>query len=70
MTELKIRPLQRRFKVGMQLIDDPMPTGDLDTVVRILAASHPDITTARMEGPKIEGDYQVWTFAESIGTKG
>ena len=70
MPKLKATPLQRKFKVGLQLLPDPMPGADLETVIRILSASNPEITTATMKGPVIENDAQVWTFSDSIGTKG
>ncbi len=70
MAKLKATTLQRKFKVGLQLLPDPMPDADLETVIRILSASNPEITTATMKGPVIENDAQVWSFSDSIGTKG
>jgi PRTRC genetic system protein C len=70
MPKLKTTVLPRKFKVGLQLLPDPMPSADLETVIRILSASNPEITTATMKGPVFEDDAQVWSFSDSIGTKG
>ncbi len=70
MPKLKTTVLPRKFKVGLQLLPDPMPGADLETVIRILSTAHPEITTATMKGPAIEADAQVWSFSDSIGTKG
>lgn len=70
MAKLKTTVLPRKFKIGLQLLPDPMPGADLDTVIRILSTSNPEITTATMKGPEIEGDAQVWSFSDSIGLKG
>ena len=70
MAKLKATALQRKFRVGVQLLPDPMPDADLETVIRILRESKPEITTATMEGPVIENGPQVWSFTDAIGTKG
>lgn len=70
MTKLKTTVLPRKFKVGLQLLPDPLPGADLETVISILSKSKPEITTATMKGPAIEGDAQVYSFTDSIGLKG
>lgn len=70
MTKLKATILQRKFRIGVQLLPDPVPGADLETIIRVLSKSHPQITTATMMGPVIEQDAQVWSFTGSIGTKG
>ena len=70
MPKLKTTVLPRKFKVGLQLLPDPMPGADLETVIRILSVANPEVTTATMKGPALEDDAQVWSFSDSIGTKG
>lgn len=70
MENLTITPILRKFKVGMQLLDDPCPGADVQTVIRVLAVAHPEVTTAAMSGPVIEGEAEVYSFTRSIGTKG
>ena len=67
---ITVQPILRKFKLGMQLLDDPCPGADVETAIRVLSVAHPSITTATMNEPEIENGQQVYTFARSIGTKG
>jgi PRTRC genetic system protein C len=67
---ITVKPILRKFKVGMQLLDDPTPGSDVETAIRILSIAHPEITTATMSEPEIENGHQVYSFEKSIGTKG
>lgn len=67
---LTVQSIPRKFKIGMQLLDDPAPGQSLDTAVQMLSVAHPEVTTATMSQPEIENGAQVYSFSESIGTKG
>lgn len=70
MASLTVTPILRKFKIGMQLLDDPCPGQSVDTAIRILSVAHPEINNATMGQPEIENGNQVYSFAKSIGTKG
>lgn len=67
---IKVTAITRKFKIGMQLIDDPAPGQSVETAVKLLSVAHPEITTATMDQPEIEDGHQVYSFENSIGTKG
>jgi PRTRC genetic system protein C len=67
---VKVEKITRKFKLGMQLLDDPAPHADVDTAVRILSVAHPEITNAAMSQPEIENGHEVYSFTKAIGTKG
>jgi PRTRC genetic system protein C len=67
---MKVEALTRRFKVGMQLLDDPAPGKSVETAVQLLSVAHPEVTTATMSEPEVENGSLVYSFENSIGTKG
>jgi len=67
---ITIKPILRKFKLGMQLLDDPAPGQPIDTAIQILSIAHPEISTASMNEPLIKDGAQVYNFERSIGTKG
>lgn len=67
---MKVEAITRKFKLGMQLLDDPAPHADVETAVKILSVAHPEITTAAMGQPEIENGHEVYRFTKAIGTKG
>ena len=67
---MKVEAITRKFKVGMQLLDDPAPGQSVETAVRLLSVAHPEVTTAKMEEPEVENGHLVYSFENSIGTKG
>jgi PRTRC genetic system protein C len=67
---ITVQPITRKFRIGMQLIDDPCPGQSVETAVRLLAVAHPEVTTAAMSQPEIENGHEVFSFEKSIGTKG
>lgn len=67
---MNVAAITRKFKVGMQLLDDPAPGQSVETAVKLLSVAHPEVTTATMSEPEIENGAQVYSFEKSIGTKG
>jgi PRTRC genetic system protein C len=67
---LKVQLIIRKFRIGMQLIDDPCPGQPVETAVKLLAVAHPEVTTASMSQPEVENGAEVYSFEKSIGTKG
>lgn len=67
---LKVTAITRKFKLGMQMLDDPCPGQPVETAVRLLSVAHPEISTAAMGQPEIENGHEVYSFTRSIGTKG
>lgn len=67
---LTVEAIPRKFRIGMQLLDDPCPGQPVDAAVQLLAVAHPEVTTASMGQPEIENGAQVYTFEKSIGSKG
>ena len=39
--EMEFKKLQRKFKVGVTLLDDPLPNGTLEQVHELLSMQHP-----------------------------
>ena len=66
--------LQRTFTFKHKNQDialpDPDPNMSPEAVLNFHSHSHPELTTAKIEGPKIEGDKVVFTFTSVMGTKG
>jgi PRTRC genetic system protein C len=61
---------KRKFTFNGVELPDPNPSLTLDQVRDVLAATHPEIATAAIEGPKVSGDSHSYTFVKSVGTKG
>lgn len=70
MAAITVTPILRKFKLGMQLLDDPTPGADVDTAIRVLSVTYPEINNASMSQPEIEDGHQVYSFTKAIGTKG
>jgi len=49
---------------------DPSPAFSLESVLNFYSQSYPILTTAKIEGPKIEDDEVQYKFVSTIGTKG
>ena len=66
--------LKRVFKLkqGSKTIElpDPNPEFTSDEVMQFLSGQYPELTTATIDGPKIENDSQVYEFKTTVGTKG
>jgi PRTRC genetic system protein C len=62
--------ITRQFIYNGITLPDPNPSANLDTVRDVLAATHPEIANAAIEGPVVKGGTHTYTFVRSVGTKG
>lgn len=71
---LTINGIERSFsfKRGTQTItlSDTNASHSPEAVMSYYANMFPELTTASVHGPKIEGDKAVYEFKTTIGTKG
>lgn len=51
-------------------LTDPHPDMSLQEVVSHYSRQYPELSTANIDGPTMEGDTAVYTFTSVIGTKG
>lgn len=51
-------------------LKDPHPSMSLEEVIGHYSAERPELTTAAVEGPTIEGDTAVYKFTTVLGDKG
>lgn len=49
---------------------DPNPEFTVDEVLTFFSATHTELTTATIDGPKIENGKAVYEFTTTVGTKG
>lgn len=71
---LEVTKLTREFKfkkngTGITL-PDPNPDFTQEEVMQFYSGQYPELTTATLEGPKIEGDKAVYSVSTTVGTKG
>lgn len=67
---MKVEAIPRKFKIGMQMIDDPAPGQSVDAAVKLLTVAHPEVTTSTMSEPEVINGALIYSFEKSIGTKG
>ena len=67
---IKIEEVKREFIFNGTKMPDPNPNASPEAVKDILAATHPELANAAMDGPTINGATQTYTFIKSVGTKG
>lgn len=67
---MNVTTIPRKFKVGMQMLDDPAPGQSVNAAIQLLSVAHPEMTTAKMGKPEVINGAMVYTFENSIGTKG
>ena len=63
-------PVPRTFRHNAARLPDPDPSMTPDQVRLFYAPQYPDLHTASVKGPAVEGGEQVFTFARGIGVKG
>jgi PRTRC genetic system protein C len=61
-----------RLKKGSETIvlDDPNENLTPDEVLSMYTGAHPELTTATVMAPIVEGDQVIYEFSSTIGTKG
>ena len=67
---IQAETIVRKFQWKGTVLPDPNPTGSLDSVRDQLTHTHPEIATAAIDGPKVNGAVHTYTFVASVGTKG
>ena len=71
---LEVQKLKREFhfkKDGNTVkLPDPNPEFSTDEVLRFYSGQYPELTTATLDGPKIEGKAAVYSVKTTVGTKG
>ncbi|WP_346319428.1 PRTRC system protein C [Chitinophaga sp. YIM B06452] len=72
--ELIINEMPRIFKMELKgkAIELPEIGGDLspEDVLNFYANNYPELTTAKIVGPKIDNDQVIYQFVPTLGTKG
>ena len=67
---MTVKPVQRVFKWQGKNLTDPNPKLGPAQVKTILAAHHPQLTSADIEGPELKDGKEVYKFVLRTGTKG
>ena len=67
---MQATPITRKFVWKGTELPDPNPQGSIESVRDVLTHSHPEIATAAIDGPKVNGAVHTYTFVASVGTKG
>ena len=63
-------PLKREFSyMGLKLAD-PNSKLTVEEVRSFYSGQYPDLATAAVTGPEVEGDKLLFSFQRAIGTKG
>ena len=62
--------LVREFNYNGAKLTDPSPKFSLGQVRDFYANTYPEIINAEIEGPKVVGNRNVYTFRRAVGTKG
>lgn len=66
--------LKREFKFKKDgttvTLPDPNPEFSQEEVMQFYSGQYPELTTATMEGPKVEGNTAVYLVKTTVGTKG
>ncbi|MFL5810055.1 MAG: PRTRC system protein C [Flavisolibacter sp.] len=71
---LEVTNLERvfQFKKEGTLISlpDPDPSLSVEEVLQFYAPQYPELTTATLDGPRIDGKKSVYSVKTTVGTKG
>jgi PRTRC genetic system protein C len=67
---ISVATLTREFVYNGVTFPDPGPTFSPDDVRDLYSAQYPELTTAAVDGPNIEGDVMRLTFVRAAGAKG
>lgn len=67
---MEVINLKRKFVFNEDNLDDPNPDFTVDEVMGFYSIKYPELTTASVSGPKVEGDNAIYTFKTVVGTKG
>lgn len=71
---IEVTHLKREFtfkKDGTPVtLPDPNPEFTVEEVLQFYGNQYPELTTATLDGPKIEGKKAVYAVKTTVGTKG
>lgn len=71
---LQVTDMTRKFEFmkDKKKIELPDPNANMspDEVVKFYSSQYPELTTASLTGPKVEGNAAVYSIKEVVGTKG
>lgn len=71
---IEVTNLKREFKFKKDgtpvTLPDPNPEFTVQEVMNFYGGQYPELTTATLEGPKVEGKSAVYTAKTTVGTKG
>ena len=74
---LQVKAAKRKFILEKEKgkkdsieLKDPHPKMTIEEVVKHYSGEHPELITANVEGPKMDGDTAVYKFTTVLGTKG
>ena len=71
---LEVTNLKREFKFKKNGTDitlpDPNPDFTMNEVLQFYGNQYPELTTATMEGPKVDDGKAVYSVKTTVGTKG
>ena len=66
--------LKREFKFKkdgtLVTLPDPNPEYSIEEVIQFYSGQYPELTTATLDGPKVEGKTAVYSVKTTVGTKG
>lgn len=69
-TRIQPRPITRVWRYNGRNLEDPLPGRTVEAVRRIHALAHPALNNAKVDGPTLEGDLQVYTYTVNAATFG
>jgi len=67
---MEAQVITRKFIYNGTELPDPNPAAGVEHVRDALAATHPELATAAIDGPEVKGAVHTYTFVRSVGTKG
>jgi PRTRC genetic system protein C len=67
---IQVKQPTRSIKYKGQVLADLNPTVPMDGVLKMHAATHPELSTAILTGPIVEDGKAVYTAETRLGTKG
>jgi PRTRC genetic system protein C len=66
----KVQQLKRVFMYDGQKLADPDPAMTPEQVAEVYAVMFPELATATIEEPTVDGNKLVFKFDQAVGTKG
>ena len=67
---LTVTQLERRFRFNGRALADPNPKLTPKQVAEMLSGQFAELATCSIEGPIVEGRFQMYSFSTRVGTKG